>query len=159
MQLSTKGRYAVMAMADLARHSDGDAVPLAAIAERQELSLTYLEQLFLKLRRAQIVEATRGPGGGYKLAKDAHDIPVSLIMDAVEEPVRMTRCHLEDTGGCVGDSRCLTHDLWRSLGDHIYGFLEKVSLGDVVDNAVAKEVAAAARRRGDESAKHAGTGK
>ena len=144
MQLSTKGRYAVMAMADLARHSNGEAVPLAAIAERQQLSLTYLEQLFVKLRRAELVDATRGPGGGYKLVSGAHDVPISAIMEAVEEPVRMTRCKLEDSGGCVGDSRCLTHDLWRALGDHIYGFLGSVSLGDVVDNALARQSAIAA---------------
>lgn len=149
MQLSTKGRYAVMAMADLARHSNGDAVPLSAIAERQDLSLTYLEQLFQKLRRAALVEATRGPGGGYRLAREAREIAISTIMEAVEEPVRMTRCHLEDTGGCVGDSRCLTHDLWRALGDHIHGFLAGVSLGDVVDNAQAKETAVKARVSAD----------
>lgn len=139
MQLSTKGRYAVMAMADLARHSDGEMLPLSSIASRQHLSLTYLEQLFVKLRRAGLVEAVRGPGGGYKLATEAHDLPISSIMEAVEEPVKMTRCHLEETGGCVGDSRCLTHDLWRALGDHIHGFLGNVSLGDVIDNALAKE--------------------
>lgn len=140
MQLSTKGRYAVMAMADLASHSRGEAVPLAAIAERQELSLTYLEQLFVKLRRAGLVDATRGPGGGYRLTQDAHSVPISAIMVAVEEPVKMTRCHLEDKGGCVGDSRCLTHDLWRALGDHIFDFLGSVSLGDIVDNAMAKNL-------------------
>lgn len=147
MQLSTKGRYAVMAMADLARHSSGGAVPLSAIAERQELSLNYLEQLFARLRRASLVEATRGPGGGYRLSVQAHDIAISTIMEAVDEPVRMTRCHLEENGGCVGDSRCLTHDLWRALGDRIHDFLEGVSLGDIVDNAVAKEAAAQARSR------------
>lgn len=147
MQLSTKGRYAVMAMADLASHSQGEAVPLAAIAERQHLSLTYLEQLFVKLRRTGLVESTRGPGGGYRLATDAHSVPISAIMEAVEEPVKMTRCHLEDTGGCVGDSRCLTHDLWRALGDHIFEFLGSVSLGDVVDNATAKNLV---RGRADE---------
>ena len=106
MQLSTKGRYAVMAMADLARYSQGKAVPIAAIAERQDLSTAYLEQLFLKLRRAGLVQSMRGPGGGYRLAKAADELPISSIMEAVEEPVKMTRCHLEDSGGCVGDSRC-----------------------------------------------------
>jgi len=142
MQLSSKGRYAVMAMADLARYSQGEIVPLAAIAARQQLSLSYLEQLFSKLRRAGLVESSRGPGGGYRLKFEAHDISISDIMRAVEEPVKMTRCHLdlENTGGCVGDSRCLTHDLWRALGDHIAGFLGSVSLGDVIDNAFAKEL-------------------
>jgi len=141
MQLSSKGLYAVMAMADLARNSQGEIIPLAAIAGRQHLSLSYLEQLFSKLRRANLVESSRGPGGGYRLKSNAYDISISDIMRAVEEPVRMTRCHLEDIGGCVGDSRCLTHELWRALGDHIAGFLGSVSLGDVIDNAYAKELA------------------
>jgi iron-sulfur cluster assembly transcription factor IscR len=141
MQLSSKGRYAVMAMADLARNSQGSVVPIAAIAKRQELSTAYLEQLFSKLRRAGLVDSTRGPGGGYRLASKSHDISISAIMQAVEEPVMMTRCHLEVSGGCVGDSRCMTHDLWRALGDHIVDFLGNVSLGDVVDNATAKEMA------------------
>lgn len=151
MQLSTKGRYAVMAMADLARHSNGEMLPLSAIAGRQQLSLTYLEQLFVKLRRAGLVEAARGPGGGYRLSVDASDLPISAIMEAVEEPVKMTRCHLENKGGCVGDSRCLTHDLWRALGDHIHDFLGGVSLGDVVDNALAKEQAATSMAERDSS--------
>lgn len=140
MQLSSKGRYAVMAMADLARNSDGGVVPLAAIAERQKLSLTYLEQLFAKLRRAGLVDSMRGPGGGYRLASEAHDITIAAVMMAVEEPVKMTRCHAEGIG-CVGDSKCLTHDLWRALGDRIVDFLDNVTLGDVVDNAAAKDTA------------------
>ena len=132
-----------MAMADLARSSQGSAVPVAAIAERQELSFTYLEQLFSKLRRAGLVASTRGPGGGYQLAFEPHDITISDIMQAVEEPVKMTRCHIQDVGGCVGNSRCLTHDLWRALGDHIVDFLGNVTLGDVIDNASAKEFARA----------------
>lgn len=139
MQLSSKGRYAVMAMADLARNSQGKVVSLAAIAARQHLSLSYLEQLFAKLRRAGLVASVRGPGGGYRLASDVQDITISHIMTAVEEPVRMTRCHLEDDGGCVGDARCLTHDLWRALGDHIVQFLGNITLGDVIDNAGAKK--------------------
>ncbi|MFQ5626155.1 MAG: Rrf2 family transcriptional regulator [Methyloligellaceae bacterium] len=149
MQLSSKGRYAVMAMADLARNSQGEVVPLAAIAGRQHLSLSYLEQLFSKLRRAGLVESSRGPGGGYRLKSDARDISISDIMRAVEEPVRMTRCHLENRGGCVSDSRCLTHDLWRALGDHIAGFLGSVSLGDVIDNAYAKELTRGVARHAD----------
>ena len=151
MQLSSKGRYAVMAMADLARYSTGKAVPLSAISERQELSLAYLEQLFVKLRRAGLVDSTRGPGGGYKLADAAHKITISAIMQAVEEPVKMTRCHLDDKAGCVGDGRCLTHDLWRALGDHIVVFLGGVTLGDVVDNASAKEMAQQAVVRSSEN--------
>ncbi len=152
MQLSSKGRYAVMAMADLAKYSQGETVPLAAIAARQQLSLSYLEQLFSKLRRAKLVESSRGPGGGYRLSSDARDIFISDIMRAVEEPLRMTRCHLEDTGGCVGDSRCLTHDLWDALGDHIAGFLGSVSLGDVLDNADAKGLAMSAVHADKEAA-------
>lgn len=150
MQLSSKGRYAVMAMADLARYSEGNAVPLSAISERQKLSLAYLEQLFVKLRRAGLVDSVRGPGGGYKLADDAHEITISAIMQAVEEPVKMTRCHLDNSAGCVGDSRCLTHDLWRALGDHIVVFLGGVTLGDVIDNASAKEMARQAVVRASE---------
>lgn len=151
MQLSTKGRYAVMAMADLALYSQGKVVPIGAIAERQHLSPTYLEQLFAKLRRAGLVEATRGPGGGYRLTGEPHALQISSIMKAVEEPVRMTRCHVEETGGCVGDSRCLTHDLWRALGDHISEFLGSVTLGDVVANARAKKLFAAAASNEKES--------
>jgi Rrf2 family protein len=155
MQLSSKGRYAVMAMADLAKTSQGSAVPVAAIAERQELSSTYLEQLFSKLRRAGLVDSTRGPGGGYQLASEPHDITISDIMQAVEEPVKMTRCHLEDSAGCVGDSRSLTHDLWDALGDHIAGFLGNVTLGDVIDNASAKEFARASAARSISSSEEA----
>ncbi len=143
-----------MAMADLARHSDGKPVRLAAISERQKLSLAYLEQLFVKLRRAGLVESVRGPGGGYRLARDAHNIMISAIMEAVEEPVKMTRCHLDDSIGCVGDTRCLTHDLWRALGDHIVVFLGGVSLGDVVDNATAKEMAQQAVARAAENSEN-----
>lgn len=143
MQLSTKGRYAVMAMADLAKYgADGGAVTLAAIAARQDLSLNYLEQIFLRLRRAGLVTSMRGPGGGYMLARGAGGITIAEIMEAVEEPVQMTRCTSE-AGGCVADRRCLTHDLWRALGNHIVAFLDSVSLADVIDNAAALE----ARRR------------
>lgn len=130
-----------MAMADLAKHSQGSAVTIAAIAERQELSSAYLEQLFSKLRRSGLVTSMRGPGGGYLLSMEANDIAISQIMQAVEEPVKMTRCGQENTGGCVGDARCLTHDLWRALSNHITDFLGNVTLGDVLDNANAKEFA------------------
>jgi len=145
-----------MAMADLAGNSNGEVVSLAAISERQELSQSYLEQLFSKLRRAGLVESARGPGGGYRLASDVQDITISHIMSAVEEPVKMTRCHLDDNGGCVGDARCLTHDLWRALGDHIVDFLGNVTLGDVIDNADAKKSIrdAAATSHSDEEAPH-----
>jgi iron-sulfur cluster assembly transcription factor IscR len=144
MQLSTKGRYAVMAMADLAKNDPQGRIPLAAISERQMISLPYLEQLFLKLRRAGLVEAVRGPGGGYALTRGVDRISIAEIMHAVDEPVTMTRCRNEDHGGCVGDHRCLTHDLWAALGDHILTFLDNAALGDVVANAFAKEQAAQA---------------
>lgn len=130
-----------MAMADLAKYSQGSAVSIAAIAERQELSTAYLEQLFSKLRRSGLVTSVRGPGGGYLLARQAHDIAISQIMFAVEEPVTMTRCDRDIAGGCVGDARCLTHDLWRALSNHLKDFLGHVTLGDVLDNANAKEYA------------------
>ena len=147
MQLSTKGRYAVMALADLAMHSNGGTVPLSAISERQHISLHYLEQLFLKMRRAGLVVATRGPGGGYALAEAPGDIDVAAIMEAVDEPVKMTRCSGDSDPGCVADHRCLTHDLWSALGDHIVAFLGSVSLGDVLDNALAKDAMRKAGQR------------
>ena len=152
MELTTRGRYAVMAMADLAKHGhfagDATAVPLSAIAERQQLSIAYLEQIFLKLRRAGLVESERGRAGGYKLARAEDAIAVADIMSAVEEETRMTRCHVrplagqpgatkvgeagEVIAGCVGEQRCLTHGLWDALGDHIAEFLGHVSLADVL---------------------------
>lgn len=147
-----------MAMADLARNSHGSTVSIANVAARQELSPAYLEQLFSKLRRAGLVNSSRGPGGGYRLAMDAHEITISKIMQAVEEPVKMTRCHQENAGGCVGDARCLTHDLWRALSNHITDFLGNVTLGDVLDNANAKEFAIAVTEKKsthcDEEAPH-----
>ena len=132
MELNTKGRYAVMAMADLAKQSNGEAMPLSEIAVRQQISLPYLEQLFQRLRKAGLVESIRGRTGGYALAADARTIRISAILQDVEEPVKMTRCQ-SDGGGCLGHERCLTHDLWSALGDHIATFLEGVSLQDVLD--------------------------
>ncbi len=136
MELNTKGRYAVMALADLAKFGEGASQPLSAIAERQQISLTYLEQIFGKLRRAGLVESVRGRGGGYLLSRQPEDIAISEIMRAVGEPVRMTRCPADQPGGCIGDERCLTHDLWRALGDHILGFLEETSLADVLAGSI-----------------------
>lgn len=144
MQLSSKGRYAVMAMADLASAGEDAVVGLAAISERQHISQTYLEQLFAKLRRAGLVDSVRGPGGGYRLAHPASGISVAEIMAAVDEPVKMTRCADDQEDGCVVGHRCLTHDLWSSLGDHIVTFLDKVSLENVVENAQAKAAVRAA---------------
>jgi len=135
MELNTRGRYAVMAMADLAKFGGAQSVPLSAVAQRQKISLDYLEQLFLKLRRAGLVESTRGRHGGYKLGRAAHDINVAEIMSAVDEGTRMTRCFGEAAGPCLGDSRCITHNLWSALGDHIETFLAGVSLSDVIDGS------------------------
>lgn len=145
MQLSSKGRYAVMAMADLATAGQDAVESLASISARQHISLPYLEQLFAKLRRAGLVNSTRGPGGGYCLARSTVNITLAEVMAAVDEPVKMTRCTAEQGGGCVADHRCLTHDLWRSLGNHIVEFLDGVTLADIIDNAVAREAVRAGR--------------
>ena len=137
MNLSTKGRYAVMAMVDLARHSDGKPVALNEIARRQEISLSYLEQLFARLRRGGLVISARGPGGGYKLARPADDTRIADIMTAVDEPLKATRCEIGSPRGCTGhQGRCVTHDLWEELGRQIQIFLSTVSLADVVNKRV-----------------------
>ena len=137
MKLSTKGRYAVMAMADLARQSDGRPVALADIADRQDISLSYLEQLFGKLRRGAQVKSVRGPGGGYMLARSVDEMRVSDIILAVDETIKATRCTPGSPSGCQPDrSRCLTHDLWEELGNQIYLFLSSVTLGDIINNHV-----------------------
>ncbi len=137
MRLSTKGRYAVMAMVDLARHGDGNPVSLAEIAERQEISLSYLEQLFAKLRRSGLVRSVRGPGGGYLLAHDREETRIADIIIAVDESMQAVRCSPGAAIGCRGDrSRCLTHDLWEELGNQIHLYLSSVSLGDVCEKRV-----------------------
>ena len=137
MRLSTKGRYAVMAMVDLATQSDSRPVPLADVADRQEISLSYLEQLFGKLRRGALVESVRGPGGGYLLSRSADEIRVADIIVAVDEPIKATRCTPGSPEGCKSNkSRCLTHDLWEELGNNIYIYLSSVSLADVVQKRV-----------------------
>ena len=134
MKLSTKGRYAVMAMADIAAHRDKQPVSLADISVRQDISQEYLEQLFAKLRRAGLVDSVRGPGGGYLLVRDADDIRIADIVSAVDEPIQVTRCQDGDAvNGCVGGDKCVTHELWAALGRQIYGFLAAVTLGDVVE--------------------------
>ncbi len=137
MRLTTRGRYAVMAMAELASRTlnggSGRPVPLAEIAQRQGISLSYLEQLFGRLRRAGLVSSARGPGGGYRLAYPASETRVADIILAVDEPIRATRCTVGSPRGCLGGrSRCLTHDLWEELGSQIHLFLSSVSLEDVV---------------------------
>lgn len=132
MKLSTKGRYAVMAMIDIGQHPEGKPVSLAEIAGRQDISQEYLEQLFAKLRKAGLVESARGPGGGYRLARDASKIPVAEIITAVDEPLRVTRCEGDAVDGCVKGERCCAHDLWSSLGRQMMVFLASITLDDVV---------------------------
>ncbi len=137
MKLSTKGRYAVMALVDLASQADGRPVALADIAERQEISLSYLEQLFAKLRRGGLVRSVRGPGGGYLLARAAAETRISDAILAVDEPIRATRCKPNSSAGCrANKSRCLTHDLWEELGNQIHVFLSSVSLADVCNRRI-----------------------
>lgn len=138
MKLGTKGRYAVMAMVDLAMNSNEDKpMSLAAIAERQEISVSYLEQLFGKLRRSFLVKSVRGPGGGYVLGRDDSEIRVYDIVIAVDEPLLATRCHPGSAKGCLSDkSRCLTHDLWEELGNQIHLYLSSVSLADVINKRI-----------------------
>jgi len=133
MKMSTKGRYAVMAMIDIATHSDGEPVSLAEIAERQDISQEYLEQLFGKLRKQKLVESARGPGGGYRLARAMGEIPVASIIAAVDEELHFTRCGGDAVEGCVKGERCNAHDLWSSLGRQMMYFLSSISLEDVVE--------------------------
>ena len=150
MRLSTKGRYAVMAMADLARNGADRAVSLAEIATRQEISLSYLEQLFARLRKADLVKSVRGPGGGYRLARPSSETWVADIVLAVDEPIRATRCeaHVKSGGCMMAGERCITHNLWEDLGAEIHRYLSSVSLEDVVKNRLGNrrntEVGAAA---------------
>ena len=132
MKMSTKGRYAVMALIDIGQHSGGEPVSLAEIAERQDISQEYLEQLFGKLRRAGLVESARGPGGGYRLARGMNEIPVADIVLAVDEELRVTRCDGDAVDGCVTGERCNAHDLWSSLGRQMMNFLGSITLEDVV---------------------------
>ncbi len=132
MKMSTKGRYAVMAMIDIGQQASGKPVSLNEIAERQDISQEYLEQLFGRLRRAGLVDSVRGPGGGYLLARPAAEIPLSEVILAVDEPLRVTRCDGDGVDGCVKGEQCSAHDLWASLGRQMMYFLESVSLEDVV---------------------------
>ncbi len=140
MKLTTKGRYAVTAMLDLALHDAKGPVNLADIAKRQDISLSYLEQLFAKLRRNGLVDSARGPGGGYRLNKPAGEISVAEVIDAVDEPVDATRCAGQQN--CQGELRCLTHDLWTDLNNQISTFLNGVTLGELVQRQNVKVVSA-----------------
>jgi Rrf2 family iron-sulfur cluster assembly transcriptional regulator len=132
MKMSTKGRYAVMAMIDIGMNSAGKPVSLADIAERQDISQEYLEQLFGKLRRSGLVASARGPGGGYQLARAAGDIAMADVILAVDEELKVTRCSGDAVDGCVKGARCGAHDLWSSMGRQMMYFLESVTLDDVV---------------------------
>ncbi|MDE2369458.1 MAG: Fe-S cluster assembly transcriptional regulator IscR [Burkholderiales bacterium] len=141
MRLTTKGRFAVTAMIDLALRSNSGPVALAAISQRQQISLSYLEQLFGKLRRHELVESTRGPGGGYTLGRAADDITVADIIVAVDEPIDATNCSGKEN--CLGDDsgRCMTHELWANLNNKMIEYLDSVSLKKLVDEQLAKGVA------------------
>jgi Rrf2 family iron-sulfur cluster assembly transcriptional regulator len=139
MRLTTKGRFAVTAMIDLALRQNSGPVTLAAISQRQQISLSYLEQLFGKLRRNELVESTRGPGGGYTLGRRASEITVADIISSVDEPIDATQCAGKEN--CKGDGgRCMTHELWASLNLRMHEFLNSVNLQKLVDEQIAKGV-------------------
>lgn len=147
MRLTTKGRYAVTAVLDLAIHEGHGPIALADIAARQGISLSYLEQLFAKLRKRALVASVRGPGGGYNLARDASRIYVAEVISAVDEHMDTTRC-----GGaqnCKADGPCLTHDLWMDLSNRIYGYLNQISLKDLVERQPGAEVTECSRHRAE----------
>jgi Rrf2 family iron-sulfur cluster assembly transcriptional regulator len=145
MRLTTKGRYAVTAMLDLALHADSGPVSLADISGRQDLSLSYLEQLFAKLRRRELVTSVRGPGGGYRLSRAGGDIFVAQIIDAVNETVDATGCGR--TSDCQRGETCLTHHLWSDLSDQIHGFLSQISLANLVEQREVQTVSARQEKR------------
>lgn len=147
MRLTTKGRYAVTAMLDLAIHYEDGPITLADISSRQGISLSYLEQLFAKLRRQGLVDSTRGPGGGYRLSRSPNEIPIANVITAVDEKIETTRCG--GMGNCQDDEKCLTHELWSELSERIYNFLSGISLGDLVERECIQEVAARQERKRD----------
>ncbi len=141
MKLTSKGRYAVTAMLDLALHVHQGPVTLAGISDRQGISLSYLEQLFTRLRKHGLVASTRGPGGGYSLSRPAGDIAIAEVVTAVDESVDATRCG--GRGDCQDGKRCLTHELWSELSEQIYGFLSDITLADLVEQGKDRQPAAA----------------
>ena len=148
MKLTTKGRYAVTAMLDLAFHSEKKPVTLTEIATRQTISLSYLEQLFSRLRKAGMVKGVRGPGGGYKLSRVATEINIADIITAVDEPIDSTKC--EGRGDCQDGQSCLTHDLWMGLSEQIRNYLRGISLGELLERRPILDVA----QRQDNSFEH-----
>jgi len=149
MRLTTKGRYAVTAMLDLALHYKDGPITLADISKRQGISLSYLEQLFSRLRKQGLVDSTRGPGGGYRLSRSAHDIAVADVITAVDEKVETTRCG--GLSNCQDDQECLTHELWTELSRQIHNFLMGISLGQLVEHQGVQAVAA---RQEQQASKH-----
>lgn len=147
MRLTTKGRYAVTAMLDLALHAGSGPVSLADISGRQDISLSYLEQLFAKLRRQNLVSSVRGPGGGYRLSREHADIYVAQIIDAVNESVDATGCG--GTADCQQGEVCLTHHLWCGLSEQIHGFLSKISLANLVAREEVQYISARQEQRLD----------
>jgi Rrf2 family iron-sulfur cluster assembly transcriptional regulator len=137
MRLTTKGRYAVTAILDLALNSQIKPVTLTEIAARQTISLSYLEQLFARLRKAGIVQGVRGPGGGYQLSKSPQEINVASVIEAVNEPIDSTKCGGE--ANCQHDSVCLTHDLWVGLSEHIRDYLSQITLADLLAKNIARQ--------------------
>jgi len=136
MRLTTKGRFAVTAMIDVAMHGTAGPVTLAAVSERQKISLSYLEQLFGKLRRHGLVESVRGPGGGYNLARSSDAVSVADVILAVDEPIDATQCGGREN--CLDDRRCMTHELWAALNQRMVEFLGSVTLQKLVDEQLAK---------------------
>ena len=151
MRLTTKGRFAVTAMLDLALHAGKGPVTLAGISARQKISLSYLEQLFGKLRRRKLVESVRGPGGGYNLARDARLVSVADIIRAVEEPLDSTQCGGREN--CHENQRCMTHDLWEELNTTVTGFLAGVTLAHLVERQHTKPVSVV-RTHGKHDSQH-----
>ncbi|MDP6264232.1 MAG: Fe-S cluster assembly transcriptional regulator IscR [Pseudomonadales bacterium] len=139
MRLTAKGRYAATAMLDIAVHQEKGPISLADISERQGISLSYLEQLFSKLRRNELVSSVRGPGGGYKLSRDAGDIFVAQIVDSVDETVDATKC--AGRANCQHGETCLTHELWADLSEQIHQFLSSIDLATIIANRTVREVA------------------
>jgi Rrf2 family iron-sulfur cluster assembly transcriptional regulator len=139
VRLTTKGRYAVTAMLDLAFHQSQGPITLADIAQRQSISLSYLEQLFSRLRKSTLVNSVRGPGGGYVLGRLAEEIFIAEVITAVDEKVDTTRCG--GSHNCQDNERCLTHDLWNDLSDQIYDYLSQISLGDLMERRGVRQVA------------------
>jgi len=144
MILTSKGRYAVMAMVDIAINgSEGNPINLADISSRQEITVAYLEQIFSKLKKANLVKSVRGPGGGYLLSAESDEINIADIVLAVNEPIKITRCSKDGEGGCMTKkAKCATHDLWFKLTDHIEEFLRNTTVKDVCDKNIGSEFAA-----------------